>query len=62
MVQEFSNSSIMKEIKIEERADDIKAYLINNPTIWGNGKTGYEAIGNLVANHPDTFKVKIILR
>lgn len=52
----------INEIKLEERTDDIKAFLVGYPEIWGNGKTGYEAIGNLITNHQYIFNVNIILR
>jgi hypothetical protein len=49
----------MKEILVTKRADDYHACLKEDPTIWGCGKTGNQAIGDLVSGHCITFDVGI---
>ena len=35
------------------------AQIKNRSEIWGCGKSSYEAIGNLVSNHPEKFGIDI---
>jgi hypothetical protein len=47
------------EIIVTKRANDYHACLKGKPAIWGCGKSAYEAIGNLIIHHGDTFKIKV---
>lgn len=47
------------KIVVTKRSDDYHACLDGHPEIWGCGKTQYEAIGNLVSAHGDTFKIEV---
>jgi len=47
-------------ITITKRASDYHACLENHPGIWGCGRNIYEAIGNVIMNHPDRFNLKIV--
>jgi len=47
-------------IIITKRASDYHACLENYPVIWGCGRNIYEAIGNVIMNHPERFNLKII--
>lgn len=46
------------KIIVTKRANDYHAY-VGNEGVWGCGGTLYEAIGNLVANHPEKFDLEI---
>ena len=48
-------------IILTQQGKKFHAELDGHPEIWGNGKTQREAIGNLICNHQDAFKLKILL-
>lgn len=50
----------MLKIVITRRNEDYHACLEGRPEIWGCGKTQYEAIGNLIGAHKDTFKIEVV--
>lgn len=47
-------------IIITKRQTDIHVCLKDNPAIWGCGKSQYEAIGSMVAAHPEWFCISEI--
>jgi len=47
-------------ITVSKRSSDYHACLENYPEIWGSGRNIYEAVGNVIMNHPDKFNLKII--
>jgi len=47
-------------IIVTKRASDYHACLENHPGIWGCGRNIYEAIGNVIMNHPERFNLKIV--
>lgn len=44
---------------IKKRWDDLHASIKDNPAIWGCGNNVYQALGNLIYNHPESFNVNI---
>ncbi|HRZ29353.1 MAG TPA: hypothetical protein P5052_00950 [Candidatus Paceibacterota bacterium] len=49
----------MKNIKVTKRGNDYHACLVEQPDIWGCGRSIDEAIGDLIRNHQDTFDITI---
>lgn len=50
----------MKEITIEKRSGDYKAYLTLDSKIWGCGQSPDTAIGDMIQAHPEKFRVRIV--
>ena len=51
----------MTYIVVTKRSDDLHACMAGRPEIWGCGKTLYEAVGSLIAAHPERFNIEIKL-
>ena len=46
-------------IIVKKRDADWMAYRENDSEIWGCGKTQNDAVGDLVASHPETFDIEV---
>lgn len=46
-------------IIVEKRSSDYIAYVKGAKTMWGQGKSVYEAIGSLITTFPKEFNVVI---
>lgn len=44
---------------VTDRANDVHVCVEGHEEIWGCGACAYSAIGNMVMNHPNFFKIEI---
>lgn len=56
-VLNLPHSQVPSGIVIQERSDDIQAYILGEPEVWACGKTAREAIGNLIMSYSERFAI-----
>jgi len=49
----------MKVVVLEKRGGEFRAYLKERPAVWGSGKSRYEAMGNMISAHAETFGIEV---